>query len=56
MFSKGIERDQWQEGEQIVIDYMRCFARFSNIVQFKKREKRPWMSVTFSKYAGFSQY
>ena len=23
-------------------------------VQFKKREKRPWRSVTFSKVAGFS--
>ena len=24
-------------------------------VKFKKREKRPWRSVTFSKVAGFSQ-
>ena len=29
-----------------------CFAQFSTILQFKKREKHPWRSVTFSKAAG----
>ena len=32
-------------------DAMRDLVPF---VQFKKREKHPWISVTFSKIAGFS--
>ena len=32
-------------------DALRDFVSF---VQFKKREKKPWRSVTFSKVAGFS--
>ena len=31
---------------------VQCFARFLPFVQFKKREKHPWRSVTFSKVAG----
>ena len=34
--------------------YMWCFARFVPFAQFKKREKHPYRSVTFSKVAGFS--
>ena len=35
--------------------YMRRFLRdLVPTVQFKKREKHPWRSVTFSKAAGFS--
>ena len=30
-------------------DYIRYFARFGTIAQFKKRERYPWRSVTFSK-------
>ena len=33
------------------IDALRDLVSFA---QFKKREKFPWMSVTFSKVAGFS--
>ena len=36
--------------------YMWCVARFGSIcafVQFRKRKKHPWRSVTFSKVAGF---
>ena len=45
------------------IDHLRClFCRYMCnalrdlvlFVQFKKREKHPWRSVTFSKVAGFS--
>ena len=32
---------------------MRCFACLVPFVQFKKREKYPWRSATFSKVAGF---
>ena len=31
--------------------YMRRFAQFVPIAQFKKREKRQWKSTTFSKVA-----
>ena len=34
---------------------MLCYARFGTICKFKKREKHPWKSVTFSKVAGFSK-
>ena len=38
----------------VVVWYMRRFARFGNhFVQFKKREKHPWSSVTFSKVVTF---
>ena len=31
-----------------------AFRDLLPFVQFKKREKHPWRSVTFSKFAGFS--
>ena len=31
---------------------MWCVAGFLPFIQFKKREKHPWKSVTFSKVAG----
>ena len=34
---------------------MLCYARFGTICKFKKREKHPWKSATFSKVAGFSK-
>ena len=34
--------------------HMRCVARFGIFAQFKKQEKNPRRSVTFSKVAGFS--
>ena len=34
-------------------DALRDLALF---VQFKKREKHPWRSVTFRKVAGFNQH
>ena len=37
--------------ENNICDVLREFVLF---VQFKKREKHPWMSVNFSKVAGFS--
>ena len=37
--------------EVIICDNLHDLVPF---VQFKKREKRPWKSVTFSKAAGFS--
>ena len=37
----------------IIYDALRNWVSF---VQFKKREKHPWMSVTFSKVAGFSHH
>ena len=33
-----------------------AFREFVPFVQFKKREKHPWRSVTFSKVAGFSRF
>ena len=35
---------------EIICDALRDLVPF---VQFKKREKHPWRSVTFSKVAGF---
>ena len=35
-----------------ICDALRGLAQFA---QFKKREKHPWMSVTFSKVAGFNR-
>ena len=34
--------------------YMWCFAGFVPFLKFKKREKHPWKSDTFSKVAGFN--
>ena len=30
------------------------FLQFKNLAQFLQREKHPWRSVTFSKFAGFN--
>ena len=38
---------------KVVGIYMWCYARFAPFVQFKKRKKHPWKSVTLSKAAGF---
>ena len=40
------------EGDDEIYGALRDFVPF---VQFKKREKHPWGSVTFSKVAGFSR-
>ena len=53
MFSWGLERDRWHEMGYIlklvnniktICDALRGFRPF---LQFKKREKHPWRSVTF---------
>ena len=36
-----------------VFAHCRCFAKFGTIVQFKKREKQQWRSLTFSEVTGF---
>ena len=48
-------RKPLKEKIQFYAFYTRCFILrdLVPLLQFKKHEKQPWRSVTFSKFAGF---